>query len=84
MKNRLPRKRKKQVKKLVAKSNAIKTAMTAVAMAQNMARIAMIAATPFTSSTLKALSVAEVGINSINVLKQFSPVSWKTFIKQKI
>jgi hypothetical protein len=49
-----------------------------------MARIAMIAATPFTSSTLKALSVAEVGINSINVLKQFSPVSWKTFIKQKI
>lgn len=89
MKNRLPRKRKKQVKKVVARKTASKMAMCAVVAAQSYAQTAIISAIPVYSFAAvgvadKALRVIETVINTAYSVKQIMsepPNSWREFIK---
>lgn len=83
---RLPRKRKKQVKKLVAAKTAIKITMSAMTSAQAMAQTAVIAAIPsfgVAGPADKALKIASVLVdtkNSIMRIMSEPPNSWKDFI----
>lgn len=83
MKNRLPRKRKKEVKKVVAASNAKKTVLSALTMMQSAFQVAAISAQPTPLNgdrnshiTDKALKVSEVTLNAsetlANIQNEFS------------
>lgn len=82
---RLPRKRKKQVKKIVARKNAIKMTMTAVTVAQSWAQMAVISATPsITSVPEKALKVVQITSDTAKAIGRIMsepPNSWKDFIR---
>lgn len=87
---RLPRKRKKEVKKIVAVKTAYKMVMTAMVTAQSTAQVAMIAATPTlnvipaVSAAQKGLKVAEVLVRIEKYIKQIlseKPNHWRDFVK---
>lgn len=88
---RSPRKRKKQVKKIVAAHTALKVTTAAMATAMGMAQISMIAATPThlpgpLSIADKALSVARVAMDRAQAIAKIMsepPNSWKEFIQPK-
>lgn len=84
---RLPRKRKKQVKKLAAVKTALKVTMSAMTAAQAMAQTAIIAAIPsfsITAPSEKALRVAQTMVEATQSIKRIMsepPNSWRDFVK---
>lgn len=86
---RLPRKYKKQVKKIVAAKMAFKTVTASMTAAMSCAQIAIISATPFSlygpvGIADKAVKVAQVSIDAANSIRKIMsepPNSWKEFIQ---
>lgn len=85
---RLPRKKKKQAKKLVATKTALKVALSSIAAAQAMAQNAMIAATPsdnlISSVALKSAKISMNLVDTSVAIKRIMsepPNSWKDFIR---
>lgn len=86
---RLPRKRKKQAKKIVAAKTAFKIVSSGIVSAMALAQTAVIASTPAqyigpVGVAYKAVSVANVMADtaqSINKIMAELPNSWKDFLK---
>lgn len=86
---RLPRKRKKQVKKIVQRKTASKMAMTAAVTAQAYAQTAIISSTQFSSYgpigvVDKALSVTRLMVDTAQAIGKIMsepPNSWREFIR---
>lgn len=86
---RLPRKRKKQVKKIVERKTALKMAMTAMVAVQSRVQIAMIASTPIpyfgpAGIAHKAVSVAKAVADTATAIQRIMsepPNSWREFIR---
>jgi hypothetical protein len=87
---RLPRKKKKAVKKIVSRKMASKMIMTAMLTASSRTQLAMISATPMSSPMdipLKALKVVQTvsdTAQAIGKIMSEPPNSWKEFIKPTI
>lgn len=85
MKQRLPRKYKKQVKKKVAAMNASKVLRSAMASMMAATQLAMISSYPMqTSPAEKAMSVAGLVVDtakSISTIMSEKPNSWRDFIR---
>lgn len=87
---RLPRKRKKQVKKIVERKRAYKIATTAMVAAQSHIQIAIIASTPVPDQpppvnvAWRSISAAKVMVDaaqSISKIMSEPPNSWREFIR---
>lgn len=86
---RLPRKRKKQVKKIVSAKTAFKIVTAGMVSAMGIAQTAIIASTPINyigpaGIAHKAVSAAKVMVDttqSINKIMSEPPNSWKDFLK---
>lgn len=92
MSKRLPRKRKKQVKKIVAAKTAMKTVTAAMTSAMGMAQIAIITLRPtpnfislsaasIAEKTLAAATVAMDSAKAIQKIMSEPPNSWREFIR---
>lgn len=84
MTKRLPRKRKKQIKKIVAVKSALKCVFAAIVSAQSMARVSAVLATPFNPVPDKVMSVVEITkytACAIGNIMGEPPNSWREFIR---
>lgn len=88
---RLPRKYKKQVKKIVGRKYASKMVMTALVTASARSQVAIIAATPLYTGTavqaeiaLKALRSVDIMVDTAQAIQKIMsepPNSWRDFIR---
>lgn len=91
MKQRLPRKHKKQVKKLVAAKSTLKMAMASLVSFQSYIEVATISAQPIPMHTQpssfiseRALKAAETVANAAQAISKIlsdKPNSWRDFVK---
>jgi hypothetical protein len=91
MKQRLPRRYKKKVKKIVAAKSALKMAMASIVTMQARAQVAIISAQPVphdypptTFIAERALRVAEAVVDTSEAIGKIlseKPNSWRDFIK---